>query len=80
MTKGIGYPELYQTINDLRKETNERFDKIEEMFASFHKEEFTPIQRAVDKIYIYGTLGLVVLSFVTTGIWEWAKMKFFKMN
>ena len=79
MTKGIvGYPELYQTINDLRDETNKRFDKIEDMFTSFHRDEFSPIQRAVDRIYVYGTVGLAVLSFLATGVWEWIRTRFFK--
>ena len=78
MTKNVGYPELYQTMNDLRRETNEHFDKIEEMFRSFHKEEFTPIQRTIDRIQVYGALVLAVLSFVATGVWEWIRVKFIK--
>jgi hypothetical protein len=70
---GVTYKILYDAIDTLRKENNERFDRIEAIFDSFHKEEFVALDKKVDKIWTYGTMGIAVLSFAATAVWEWIK-------
>lgn len=90
MTKNnVSFQDLYKIIDEFRKEqgqsmfswkeeVNERFDKIEIMFKDFHKEEFSPLQKSVDKLMTYGTLAIGILSFVGTAVWEWLRSRFLR--
>jgi hypothetical protein len=63
--------DLYETINDFRKEVNNRFDIIEKQFIS--RAEFEPVQRFVNGAVATGVLVLIavlglVISHVIPGI------------
>ena len=49
----ISYKDLYQAIDDFRKEVNERFDNIENCFV--RQEEFKPV-----KSIAYGMVTLIM--------------------
>lgn len=63
MKNNVSFRDLYQIIGDFRKENNDRFDGIEELFNSFHKEEFSPLKEKMDtltgKIAVFGA-GLMI--------------------
>lgn len=54
--------DLYDTINDFRKEVNGRFDKLEDDFSRKYvpMERFLPVERAVT--WAVGVGGLVLMG------------------
>jgi glutamine synthetase len=44
-TNSVSFKDLLQIINDFRKENNDRFDKIEKIFANHCKEQNEMIDR-----------------------------------
>ncbi len=72
----LTFQDLYKVIDDFRKENNERFDRVEKIFSDFHEKEFHPLERQVDKIWIYGSFAVTIISVGATMTWEWVKSKF----
>lgn len=73
-----GIREVYELISDLRIENNKRFDKVEIMFASFHKEEFVPMDKFVERLKAYGAVSMIVFNLTIFFIAEWVKRTFLK--
>jgi len=79
----VSYKDIFQIINDFRKENNDRFDKIEKIFLNFHKEEFIPLERRIISLEKLADRALLVVVLVTgivaTG-WQlavsWIKKQF----
>jgi len=75
---GVSQEQLYKAINEFRKENNERFDKMEEMFTSFHREEFMPLVEWKNdlkgRLVIIGGLFMVGINVIV----EFVKRVFIK--
>ena len=77
MTKSsVTFKDIYQIINDFRKENNERFDKIEAIFDK-HCEEQTKIFEKVDerikpleKLADRAIFAILLVSGVFATVWQ----------
>ncbi|MCL4389829.1 MAG: hypothetical protein M1484_04490 [Patescibacteria group bacterium] len=71
---GVCYKDLYLALEDLRREMNGRFDRMEDVFITFHKDEFEPLlnwkSELSGKLAVAGTLVLFVSSAIWTFVYD----------
>ena len=58
---------LEEIRDDIKEESNKRFDKIEKIFSDFHKDEFEPLIRwkenLTGKIAVVGSVLVIGVNF-----------------
>jgi len=70
MKDTVSNQQLYEAIIKIHTSIDEAMDKVDK--------RITPLERTVDKIWIYWSMGVVLLSFVGTMTFDWIKIKFFR--
>lgn len=73
----LSYKDFYEIINDFRKENNQRFDKLEKIFADFYKEDYIPLKDRFNSFAAKVTvIGTALLLGINIG-WDIMKEKMF---
>lgn len=78
-TSSVSYKELYELIDErfdrLEDQMNPKFDLIHDRITKVHT-RIDPIEKTVDRLWIYATVGLGFASIlINLGI-SWIKEKF----
>jgi len=60
----ITYKDLYNAIDQLRRENNEGQQRIVNSFEQFQEKQFTPLKEKVDQMWIWGTITIGTVSIV----------------
>ena len=83
MKNTVSFRDIYQIIDEFRQENNNRFDKIEQIFANFHKEEFVPLEKRIsnlEKLADRALFFILLVSGVIAATWQvgigWIKKQF----
>ena len=64
MPTSLNYKDLYQAIDQLRRENNEGQAHIAQKLDAFIKDEYTPLRDKVNQMWIWGTIAVGVASFL----------------
>jgi len=70
--------ELFSAIMDSRDRSDSSTAGLHKKIDDLVEKRITPLERTVDKIWIYWSMGVVLLSFVGTMTFDWIKIKFFR--
>ena len=65
MPTSLNYKDLYQAIDQLRRENNEGQAQIANKLESFIKEEYTPLRDKVNQMWIWGSISVGIASLLT---------------
>lgn len=73
----VSYRDLYKVIDEFRKENNQRFDKLENMFLSFYKSDYEPLKDRFNSFAAKVTvIGTALLLGINIG-WDFIKERLF---
>lgn len=90
MNNTVSYKDLYETVNDFRKENNERFDRIERIFEKHtiwseglvvrYTTDYEKRISSLEKIADKAMLIVLIVSGVIAAAWQlglgWIKKQF----
>lgn len=71
MPTSLNYKDLYQAIDQLRRENNQGQQEIANKLELFIKDEYTPLRDKVEKIWIYGSIAIAIASILANYTIGW---------
>lgn len=53
--------------------------KIHEKIDQVVEKRITPLERTVDRLWVYASIGGTIAGLLVTGTWDWVKSKVFRI-